>query len=97
MRTSRLSNLATRAPTEFARIGEAGRRPATVRELVLLTLLIFSLLWLTQGREIAYVITDPGRGHVMTLREHGDRANRIRHAGVTKNRLAGLEALSAQT
>lgn len=98
MRTSWLPKMATTARIAFARIGEAGRRPATVRELILFMLLIFSLLWLSHRREIAYVVTEPDRGHVITLDTNGDHAIRTRLSGRLPAPLAelraGLEAIS---
>jgi hypothetical protein len=64
--TSWRTKIATRAPAAFARISNLGRRPATARELILLALLMFALIFLTQHRQIAYVVTDPGNHHKIT-------------------------------
>lgn len=66
MLTSWRTKIATLAPSVFDRIGKVGQRPATARELVLLALLLLSVILLTQRREIAYVVTDPGNHHKLT-------------------------------
>ena len=58
--------LPTWATLAMEGLDRAGRRPVTARELVLLALLVFSLIWVTHRREVAYVVTDPGNHHVIT-------------------------------
>jgi hypothetical protein len=64
--TSWRNKIATWAPVAVARIGKLGTRPATARELLLLALLMLALIFVSQRREIAYVVTDPGNHHKIT-------------------------------
>ena len=66
MLTSWRTKIAIWAPSAFERIGALGRRPATARELVLLALLMVALIFVSQRREIAYVVTDPANHHKIT-------------------------------